>query len=112
MTVSPPGPPPPAGRSAALPVAVAAVADASLFPALDRAAARAVVGATQHGTVDAGATWEERPGISGSPQAVAAHGAAASGLRVVVVSSGGLHDRPDGGETFALSARAGRSWRS
>ena len=62
-------------------------------------------GITIDGTVavstDAGTTWEERARTSDSPQAVGASTTAEGGLRVLIVSSDGVHDSTDGGETFA-----------
>ncbi|WP_336028599.1 F510_1955 family glycosylhydrolase [Geodermatophilus sp. FMUSA9-8] len=81
------------------------VADAPLLQVVDWAAGQTVVGVTPDGTVavstDAGATWEEQARVSGSPQAVGANATAEGALRVLVVTSGGVHDSTDGGETFA-----------
>ena len=53
-------------------------------------------------SADAGATWTERAGIGGPPQAVGAHVDADGSLRVLAVTSDGVLESRDGGATFGL----------
>ncbi|RBY78847.1 exo-alpha-sialidase [Blastococcus sp. TF02A-26] len=82
----------------------APVAGAPLLQVVDWAEDQTVVGVSPNGTVavstDAGATWDERARVSGSPEAVGASASAEGTLRILVVAGGGLHDSADGGETF------------
>lgn len=82
----------------------APVEGAPLLQVVDWAAGQTVVGVTPDGTVavstDAGATWTERGHVSGPPQAVGATLSPQGSLRVLVVSSDGVLDSTDGGESF------------
>jgi photosystem II stability/assembly factor-like uncharacterized protein len=82
----------------------APVEGAPLLQVVDWAEGQTVAGVTPEGTIavsdDAGATWTERAGVGGPPQAVAASPLPDGSLRVLVVSADAILDSRDGGASL------------